>query len=255
MTRRTIPWGRATAELAIVALGVLSALWVESFREARAERRMERQYMERLVDDLVADSATMERIRHFHRLYRRSATQLVEIIEGAYTATPDTTEVMHMMAWAGYLDSTVLQRATFDDMVSSGRLGLIRDPDLVRDVLQYYKLAEGRIGSFDAAPREFSQLARRWLPAGFTGSAQYCIWAEWTGVGGHSEPRCRVEILKSRAAAVLDRLLNHADVAGYLNEVVWYTDRIEDSFQSQDGFGASLRADLRSALGKQGWAP
>ena len=250
MMRRTIPWGRATAELAIIVLGVLSALWVESFREARAERQMGRQYMERLVDDLVADSATMDRIRHFHRLYRQSATQLIEIIEGPYTATPDTTEVMHMMAWAGYLNSTVLQRATFDDMVSSGKLGLIRDPDLVRDILRYYRLAEGRTSSFEGAPREFSQLARRWLPAGFTRSAQECIWTEWTGAGGRSGPRCRVEILKPRAAAVLDRLLNHADVAGYLNEVVWYTDTIEAMFQSQDGFGASLRASLRSVLGK-----
>jgi hypothetical protein len=52
---------RVIGEIAVIVIGVLIALGVDSVVEMRNERKLERSYLQRLVQDLTADSAEYER--------------------------------------------------------------------------------------------------------------------------------------------------------------------------------------------------
>jgi hypothetical protein len=239
-----IRWRRVFLEGAVIVGSILLAFGIDAWWDGLQDRRLERQYYVRVAADLTDDSASIERIMRFNQVYRQSALALIEVAEGRGGSAHDHSELMHMVAWAGYLTRMNLETATFDDLVGSGRLGLLTAPELTSALLLYYRVLPQRMAAFDRAPQEFSGRARRWLPAGFTAAAQDCLWDEIL----RGELRCRVEIDEQSAERVLALLSADPEVAGHLREVVWFVDHIEGLFQSQRAMNSWLRQALREHL-------
>ena len=125
-------WGglsprRAVAELLIVLGGVLGAFWVEDFRESRGERRLEAEYLGRLLAEIQGNLDDIERIRQFHEAYRSSAVAILERLDGGAVEPFDPTSFARDVAWAGYLNADNVDTATIDEMLSSGNARLLRD--------------------------------------------------------------------------------------------------------------------------------
>ena len=60
MSSRSLPWGRLAAEFVVIIVGVLTALWVDELRQARADHSVELAYIEGLTTDLRADLAEID---------------------------------------------------------------------------------------------------------------------------------------------------------------------------------------------------
>lgn len=131
--------GRGAAELLVIVAGVLIALWIEGWREARAAAVAEEGYLERLEEDLVADSARIaDRIESEIRLERRARTA-DRFAEEGWAATRDTVGVLTAYHLAGFINFVRLQRTTWDDLVSTGNVGLITDDAARRGLGAYYR--------------------------------------------------------------------------------------------------------------------
>ncbi|MEE4109187.1 MAG: hypothetical protein V2I24_07565 [Halieaceae bacterium] len=127
-------WVAVGLDFLIVVVGVFVGLQVQEWNEAREDRIAGRVALERLADDFVIISESLERSRAAHQRYLAAATRLItmhrdgrideqaliadtEIVTNASTPTPFS--------------------AVYQELKSSGRLHLLSDRDL-REALQRY---------------------------------------------------------------------------------------------------------------------
>ena len=132
---------RAVVEMAVIAAGVLTALAADEWNQARADRSLAVEYISRLQRDIETDIAT----------WNFAADGLLQKIAAldralSWVRTPDRSP----LALSLFLDDltvgsrlaygalTTVEQTTFDELVNSGRLALVGDPDLRRSLLSYY---------------------------------------------------------------------------------------------------------------------
>ena len=122
--------GRVTGEFLLVVLGVLVALAVDSWWEVRQEREDERVYLQRLIEDLVEDSAVLAlvdsatsedvaELRAFSHLLARG-------VSDSDSLAFDRGISARFQLSRGAFQSAV----TWNELVESGQLSLIRDTRL-----------------------------------------------------------------------------------------------------------------------------
>jgi hypothetical protein len=130
---------RVVAEVSIIVVGVLIALAAEGWREAASDRALTRTYLAGLSADLRLDSADYVRFLKPNYLPAQAvAADSLIVILGDSTVVVAPATTLRFLRELLYLLSATKSRATFDDMVSSGRLGLIDDPNLRGSLVQYY---------------------------------------------------------------------------------------------------------------------
>jgi hypothetical protein len=160
---------RAISEFLLIVAGVLTALAADGWRDERAEIRLEQEYLVRLTQDLQVDTL----------IWRSSADDTRQKLEAlsrlrAWLQRPDTTESglrglasdIAKGARLAYVGTFYAQESTYDELINTGRFHLIRDPQLRRDLAQYYRrigLHKERLGarvttfaplSYELIPRE-----------------------------------------------------------------------------------------------------
>lgn len=132
-------WRRGLAELVVIVAGVLIALWIEGLRQASTDRSTERSYLERLEADLVADSARLAYRRGGEMRNAEAARLATRFVDDGWAPTRDTLEVLKAFHFAGFLNFLRLQRTTWDDLVATGNLKLLRDQTLRQALGLYYE--------------------------------------------------------------------------------------------------------------------
>jgi hypothetical protein len=194
------------AEFVIIVLGILVALGIEGLRDARRDRKLERQYAGRLRTDLSKDVARFEELELGGLAGK--AEMLLALAEGGSVRDPreDPTgfmEYLEFSTWGGVAET---QSAAFREMESTGRLGLLGDPQLRTALANYYEYH-----SFIASRYEDSFGSyRRVASEAFAGASQY----SWL-VEGSEPPAADLE-------AGLRRLRAHPEFEGAVNAELRY---------------------------------
>ena len=137
-----VNWRYAAGEIAIIVIGILVAIALDNFNDSRNARRLEREYLRRLVDDLKADTATFGFVAC--GLTRKSASlAFADSIVTRNIALRDTLRFLQALvlgsnfAW----NQPRLRPTTFDELQSTGNLRLLRDHELRAKVVRYYTAA------------------------------------------------------------------------------------------------------------------
>lgn len=137
MPKIQIPIQRATFEFVIIVLGVLAAFAVENWKESRAEAALEAEYVDRLLSDVALD---IEQLQFTIGLAEQKIVGLREIRtwkSGSHSSEHLIKSLRLSISLGWSLPR--LNTATFEDLNSTGRLGLIKDIDLRRAILDYYR--------------------------------------------------------------------------------------------------------------------
>ena len=135
-------WTAIAIDLVIVILGVFIGLQVNNWNEARNERSRERTYLERLLVDFDANAKTLEiYVEGRQRDAQILANLAVALRDGG---NPPTDEALQrpLCRW-GAAPLPDLRQGTYDELVSSGGLSVLRD-EKVRILLADYSAAEDR---------------------------------------------------------------------------------------------------------------
>lgn len=122
-------------------LGVFVALSAENWNTARAERAMERLYLEKLEAELVADSATVAQGLGEAMTRKFDAYAVVApYTRGRSDEIGDTVAFFRNVAVLGVFGLTpmVFNRATYDELVSTGNLRVFRNGELRTALARYY---------------------------------------------------------------------------------------------------------------------
>jgi hypothetical protein len=128
MPTRTSRFLNALRDLALIVAGVLIALAVDQAAETVGERRREAEYLVALQEDVKADLAALRGPLSEGLDRREAAAQLV--VAGLNGLPLEPAQLVAALDRAGHVAFFAPRRATFDDLISTGNLRLIRDREI-----------------------------------------------------------------------------------------------------------------------------
>lgn len=138
-------WIAALIDLLIVVAGILIALQVNNWNQARLDARRERAYLERILADLQTDlRVNQDRERFMTRVGRYGEQALAHADTGA---TVDGSAWKTVLAYyqAGQFYAYSRESNAFAEMRDAGDLGLIGDPRLRSQLAFYHESSANRM--------------------------------------------------------------------------------------------------------------
>lgn len=152
-------WFAIAIDFIIVVVGVFLGIQAANWNESRKERAEERRYYSQIIDDLRADQETLQIAK------RRS--------EGLDTAAENTLHAMRHtippgrspgqfaldIHYAGYLYIPPTVRRSYDELISTGNLGLLQSGEAKAAIARYYSRFD-EMRQWDGLMR--SQQGRYW---------------------------------------------------------------------------------------------
>jgi hypothetical protein len=137
---RAHDWTAAAIELMIVVLGILIALQVSNWNEARHDQARADSYYRRLQQSLRNDGKTMDATLAFWRQVAGYGRQAMANAERGERV--DDSNWKTVLAWyqAGQMMPFELEDTTFLEMRDNGDLNLVADERLRSRVAEYYRL-------------------------------------------------------------------------------------------------------------------
>ena len=132
--------GRGLLEVAVILVGVLLALAADRWMTGLDDRAQETALLEQLVENLKADSAQIASGIEVALQRRQLAAQVVA--GGGHRTDSDLIEYLNSVERLAWWLPLEYARETWDDLLATGRLTLIRDPGVRRAMSTYYNRIE-----------------------------------------------------------------------------------------------------------------
>jgi hypothetical protein len=130
-------WAAVVIEVFVVVVGVLFALQVNNWNDARKERNLEQVYLARLSADLQGDVEGFKRLRStFQEKYA-----FIEEIRSGVTQdqlSRDPRSWVERLRYSLFVSLPSVRSATFDELAGSGQLAIIQDLELRSELANYY---------------------------------------------------------------------------------------------------------------------
>ena len=132
-------WLAVFIELLIVVLGVFIGLQVSNWNQDRESARQGANFAERLKSDLRHEDWVYQLMITYNRQVLANADRAVSALEGRTTVSD---EALLVSAYrATQYKQPVRRRSTYDELISTGTIGLIRDEKLRDTAMRLYNVA------------------------------------------------------------------------------------------------------------------
>ena len=129
-------------ETLVVVLGVLIALSLDDYWTGLQERELELQYLDRIIVDVHADIDYVDNtIRDLWIQKLKILDTIAPTVRGDEPVPGDVETFLRNVALGGIGGASSTRwvtSTTFDDLISTGNLRLIRDAELRRKIARYY---------------------------------------------------------------------------------------------------------------------
>jgi len=127
----------AFGEILLVMIGILLALQVNKWNEARKNGELKSIYFQNLYLDVGSDIEVMKDMNLRNDFYEREGLYLLAFFEEKLIEV-DTQRIKRATLLCHYLPSLFLKSSTYNDLVNSGNLKLIEDIELKKLLNDYY---------------------------------------------------------------------------------------------------------------------
>jgi hypothetical protein len=208
-------WTAIAIDFVIVVLGVFVGMQVSNWNEERETRARAETYSARLADDLRDEAWRTEYLIAYYKEVLANAERAV----GALTDGPALSDEQLLIS--AYRATQYLyygtRRATYDEMVATGDIGLIADDRLRETALALY--ADPTIGIItdEAMNSEYRRIFRRAVPADVQRALldncgdRIVEPGDFQGIVGSIDYACELDLPAAKIAAAAARL--RADAA------------------------------------------
>ena len=129
-------WFAVGIDLVIVVVGVFIGIQVANWNDAQADKRLGRYYVERLKEDLEGDLQTSTSLFEYYDQVLESVVAADRLLS---TDGPDAKAVVVAAYRASEFNNNPTNSATWDQIVSSGHIGLLPSVAVERGLSEYYK--------------------------------------------------------------------------------------------------------------------
>lgn len=203
-------WTAVGIDLVIVVVGVFIGIQVANWNEGRLAAQRGAGFTERLKDDLRIEAWNYENQISYFSQVRANAVRAADALSGRAELSDEALLVAAYRA-TQYSDNT-RQRATYDELTSTGELGLLTDAGLRRLAVDLYTMPvfqwftdEGRNSPYRAWFRR--QIPHHVQAAVASGCGdQVILTGNYEGIGTQLDYPCRIELPAAdiaQAAAIL----------------------------------------------------
>lgn len=128
-------WLAVGLDLIVVVTGIFLGMQVTDWNESRKDRNLEEVYLNRLYSDVQANVKAITKVRQMHqRFFDHIIDVAAYLQEGVPNKVRHDTLAVKRLGDA-VLPSVGLRTGTWDELVSTGRLNILRDQEL-RENLQ-----------------------------------------------------------------------------------------------------------------------
>ena len=165
MNRANLEWRRAATEFVVIVLGVLVALAIDQWNNDRLDRLQEIAIIERLIEDLETD---LERIE-FGLSRMPQKKEVLRSLAAAFAVDERPSHplkfLQDVIAGSGYgWNQARAQRTTYEELVGSGRIGIIRNPDIRTLISSYYSFDFGLYSRIADRETQYPPLSYQLVP-------------------------------------------------------------------------------------------
>ena len=168
---------RAAAEFAVIVIGVLTALAVDQWRESAEEHALRDEYLAGLAEDIGDELTYLDYVADLSRARVRAADRILLFLghpAGASDSTLgyvaptgfDPDSVVWDLSEAASMQFFVPEAVVWEDLMATGNLRLIDDPDVRRRVSRYYTQIRYQTRDLDQLHDRFAALATYLLARG-----------------------------------------------------------------------------------------
>jgi len=157
-------WTAVAIDFGIVVVGVVLGFQVTAWNEQRSDRALEAEYLQRIGDELRGAKAVLETIVGQANVNRLYAEYLSEFYDDRVAELDHQRLVVAIRNFG--LDPIDLRFdvSTFDDLVSTGRLNLISDPEMRRAIQHAYAELQSLGPAREPYRDEYLFAVRGWIP-------------------------------------------------------------------------------------------
>jgi hypothetical protein len=126
---RSRDWAGVAIEFAIVVLGIFVALQVDDWNKERTDRQLEKVYVARLAAETRGN---LDMIKEMERIFEKKIRFILELpdMDLDQAVTKDPQAFMRDLDDSSWIGIANMLSGTYDELVSAGRLSLIRDERL-----------------------------------------------------------------------------------------------------------------------------
>ena len=135
---RSIPWLRVFVEGAVIVFSILLAFGIEAWWAERGDRVLEREYLERLLQDQQANREVLARLNRQQTSQLDNARRIYRLVSRGDWDGLDTTAAVVASYLASPSPTPTWVDDTFEELKSTGRIGLIRNAQVRSELLEYY---------------------------------------------------------------------------------------------------------------------
>ncbi len=141
-----VPWARIGVESAAIVASILLAFTIDAGWQARTERVEEIDTLRSLLNEFEANRAIIDEAIDAHGRFISSTERLLSMSVGSEPVPEDVVELYELVIDAFILyRSTNYAGGTLTALLSSGQLGVIRNPELQRRIAAWPSVLEDAI--------------------------------------------------------------------------------------------------------------
>jgi len=138
-------WIAVLVEILIVVVGVFLGIEASNWNQARQDRQEERRYYAQILVDLDRDLDTLNEAERRSLRHDQAAEDVLTALKGDIPSRLSASELAKDIHIAGFLYLPAPSRRTYDELISTGNLGLLRNQAAKDAIAAYYEaFAESR---------------------------------------------------------------------------------------------------------------
>ena len=207
-------WTAICIELLIVIAGVFIGTQVSNWNEDRVTNRKAEAFAERLRSDLREEAWSNELLVQYNQEVLANAERAVAALEGQATV-PD--EALLVAAYrATQYKQKGRRRSTYDELTSTGAIGLIRDPHLRDTAMRVYTIPTWDNIAREGIQSEYRRAFRMTLPNDMQRAIATSCGDRLTPVGDYDAVKgsldypCKIDMPSERIAAAAEALRSNS---------------------------------------------
>ncbi len=226
----------AAGEIVLIVVGILLALQISEWNQDWKDKETETDHLRALRGEFEANLQELERIMGLLKTRKGDAEKLLTIMVGD-EEMPSHERVTEMVWEAFSFEMYSPMTSTYDNLISTGEIALLRDEGLKTDLglfkskLDQYRVQEWQMDQWKHVIQPF--VGREMAPLDFAPQ-------HWRKLGGLPDPITFNDwdsLLKYREfeAILLNRVMASSDNLLFLNKVLPPTQRIVDRLSQSSG--------------------
>ena len=217
---RDLDWAAIAVELLIVVVGVFIGIEVSNWNQARVTDQQAAVFAERLRADLREEYWGYQLLIAYNQEVLKNAEQAVNALAGRTTASD---EALLISAYrATQYKQRLRRRSTYDELISTGAIGLIRDQRLRDTAMRLYNVATIENLAREGMQSRYREAFRMALPndvqrtLGKNCGDRYIETGDFTAIHGVLDYPCRTGLSTQAVGDAANVLRANADLVPLL---------------------------------------